>query len=38
VPIGSVPPVLLGEAWNDLHAMAAAGSGFEADWEKKSAC
>jgi hypothetical protein len=38
VPIGSVPPVLLGEAWNDLHTMAAAGSGFEADWEKKSAC
>jgi len=37
VPLGSVSPVLLGEAWNDLHAMAATGSGFEVDWEKKVA-
>jgi hypothetical protein len=30
-----VPPVLLSEAWGDLHAVAAAGSGFDQDWEKK---
>ena len=30
-----VPPVLLSEAWGDLHAIAAAGSGFDNDWEKK---
>jgi hypothetical protein len=32
-----VPPVLLSEAWNDFHGMAAAGAGFDADWEKKAA-
>jgi hypothetical protein len=31
-----LPPVLLAEAWNDLHKVAAAGSGFDAGWEKKS--
>jgi hypothetical protein len=30
-----VPPVLLSEAWGDLHIIAAAGSGFDHDWEKK---
>jgi hypothetical protein len=29
-----VPPVLLSEAWGDLHAIAAAGTGFDQDWEK----
>lgn len=37
VPLKEVPAVLLSEAWNDLHAMAAAGNGYDADWEKKAA-
>jgi hypothetical protein len=36
VPLSSVPPVLLSEAWNDVHQIAAAGTGFDADWETKS--
>jgi len=27
--------VLLSEVWNDLHQIAAAGSGFAADWRNK---
>jgi hypothetical protein len=27
--------VLLSEAWNDLHTVAAAGAGFDANWQKK---
>lgn len=34
--LGKVPPVLLSEAWNDLHAIAAQGPGFDADWRKKA--
>lgn len=37
VPLKEVPAVLLSEAWNDLHAMAAAGTGYDPDWEKKAA-
>jgi hypothetical protein len=33
--LSEVPPVMLSEAWGDLHAVAAAGSGFDKDWEKK---
>jgi hypothetical protein len=33
--LSEVPPVLLSEAWGDLHAVAAVGSGFDLDWEKK---
>jgi hypothetical protein len=33
--LSEVPPVLLSEAWGDLHAIAAAGSGFDQGWEKK---
>ena len=33
--LSEVPPVLLSEAWGDLHAIAAASSGFDQDWEKK---
>jgi hypothetical protein len=29
-------PVLLIEAWKDLHKIAAAGTGFDEDWESKS--
>ncbi|MGI4943275.1 MAG: DUF4132 domain-containing protein [Janthinobacterium lividum] len=36
IPLGKVPPVLLSEAWNDLHAIATAGTGHDADWEKKA--
>lgn len=34
--LSNVPPVLMSEAIADLHAMAAAGTGFDADWQKKS--
>lgn len=34
--LGEVPPVLLGECWNDFRQIAAEGSGFDADWEKKT--
>jgi hypothetical protein len=30
-----VPPVLLAETWQDLHDIAAKGSGFDPDWQKK---
>ncbi len=33
--LGDVPAVLLTECYNDLAAIAAAGSGFDAEWEKK---
>jgi len=33
--LNEVPPVLLSEVWNDLHQIAAAGSGFAADWRNK---
>jgi len=35
VPLKSVPPVLLSEAWNDFHAMAAAGTGPSDRLERK---
>lgn len=34
VALGRVAPVLLSEVWGDLHAIAAAGSGYDKDWEK----
>lgn len=30
-----VPTILLAESWQDLHDIAAKGSGFDADWKKK---
>jgi hypothetical protein len=30
-----VAPVLLGEVWSDLHTIAAAGTGFDVDWQTK---
>ena len=33
--LNEVPPVLLSEVWNDLHQIAATGSGFAADWRNK---
>jgi Domain of unknown function (DUF4132) len=33
--LGDVPAVLLSESWNDMRLMAADGTGFADDWEKK---
>ncbi len=33
--LGKVPPVLLSECYNDVRDMAAEGTGFDPDWEKK---
>ena len=35
LPLSSVPPVLLAEAYADYLAVAQACAGFDADWEKK---
>jgi hypothetical protein len=34
--LGKVPKVLLSESYNDLRLIAADGSGFDAEWQKKS--
>jgi hypothetical protein len=36
VALADVPPVLLAECWRDLHDIAAKGTGFDADWQKKA--
>lgn len=33
--LSEVPPVLLAETWQDLHDIAAKGSGLDPDWQKK---
>jgi len=33
--LGKVPPVLVSECYNDVREMAAEGTGFDPDWEKK---
>ncbi|MDY0745763.1 DUF4132 domain-containing protein [Paucibacter sp. R3-3] len=35
-PLSKVPQVLLSECYDDLRLMAADGSGFDPEWEKKS--
>lgn len=35
-PLNQVPKVLLSECYDDLRLMAADGSGFDPEWEKKS--
>jgi hypothetical protein len=35
VPLGSLPPVLLAEARNDLREIAAAGGGFDQEWRSR---
>lgn len=35
VKLSEVPPVLLSECWNDLHAMSAKGA-YDANWEKNT--
>jgi hypothetical protein len=34
--LADVPRVLLSESWNDMRLMAAEGSGFDPDWQKKT--
>ena len=34
-PLAEIPAVLLSECWNDLRSIAAEGTGFDQDWEKK---
>jgi hypothetical protein len=36
LPLAKVPPVLLSEAWNDYQALAATGTGFDPQWERKA--
>ena len=36
MPLKKVPPVLLSECYNDVYQIAAEGTGFDRDWEKKS--
>ncbi|ESQ75232.1 DUF4132 domain-containing protein [Asticcacaulis sp. AC402] len=36
VVLGDVPPVLLAETWQDLYDIAAKGTGFDPQWEKKT--
>jgi hypothetical protein len=35
LPLKDLPSVLLAECVGDLRALAAAGSGFDPEWEKK---
>lgn len=35
--LGEVPAVLVSECWHDLRVIAAEGTGFDPDWEKKTA-
>ena len=34
--LGDVPTVLASECWQDMRAMAAEGTGFDPEWEKKT--
>lgn len=36
VALSAVPPILLSECYDDLRSIAAAGSGYDAEWKKKS--
>jgi hypothetical protein len=36
LPLARVPPVLASEAWNDYHALAAAGTSFDPLWQQKA--
>ncbi len=35
MPLGEIPAVLLSECYNDIKQIAAAGIGFDPDWQKK---
>jgi len=34
--LGDVPAVLVSECWQDMRLLAAEGTGFDAEWEKKT--
>ncbi len=36
LPLGKVPRILLSECFNDMRLIAAEGTGYDADWQKKS--
>jgi hypothetical protein len=36
VALSDVPPVLLAECWRDFHDIAAKGTGFDPEWQKKA--
>lgn len=36
LPLSKVPAILLSECYNDMRLIAADGSGFDPEWEKKS--
>jgi hypothetical protein len=36
LPLSEIPAVLIAECYNDLRAIAATGTGFDPDWEKKA--
>jgi HEAT repeat protein len=36
LPLGKVPPVLLSECYNDIRQIAAEGSGYDPEWQKKT--
>lgn len=36
MPLKKIPPVLLSECYNDIRQIAAEGTGFDPEWEKKS--
>lgn len=36
VVLADVPPILLAECWRDLHDIAAQGTGFDPEWQKKA--
>ncbi|MET0378241.1 MAG: hypothetical protein ABW049_04540, partial [Spongiibacteraceae bacterium] len=36
LPLSKVPNVLLSECYNDLRLIAAEGTGFDPEWQKKS--
>jgi hypothetical protein len=36
LPLREIPAVLVAECYNDLRALAATGTGFDPEWEKKA--
>jgi hypothetical protein len=34
--LGGVPAVLVSECWQDMRLLAAEGTGFDPEWEKKT--
>ena len=36
MPLAEAPPVLVSECWNDIRTIAAEGTGFDPEWERKT--